>query len=30
VTEDLDADETGLLDRLLAPAGKPADDAAAE
>jgi hypothetical protein len=30
VTEDLDADETGLLDHLLAPAGKPGDDAAAE
>jgi hypothetical protein len=25
VTEDLDADETGLLDHLLAPAGKPGD-----
>lgn len=25
VTEDLDADETGLLDHLIAPAGKPGD-----
>jgi hypothetical protein len=25
VTEDLDADETGLLDHLLAPTGKPSD-----